>query len=101
MRFRKLRIAVTVLSLTACVLLIGLWVRSYYSVFRLHAFDRKVQIVSWQGLLTVNPRWIRTGFSHQHIAFVRVQYSLPVLLLLTLGGLPWVQWYWGFSLRAL
>jgi hypothetical protein len=29
MRFRKLRIAVTVLSLTACVLLIALWVRSH------------------------------------------------------------------------
>src|SRR5688572_20306712 len=51
---KYLRIAVTALSLTACVLLIALWVRSYWRADRLHwsfAGKQSIAVASKQGLL--------------------------------------------------
>jgi hypothetical protein len=101
MKFRKLRIAISAVSLLACVVLISMWVRSYYSVFRLRASGQRIEIVSWKGVLTVNPKLIMTGKGFESTAAARIPYLPPVMVLITLGGLPWVQWYWGFSLRAM
>jgi hypothetical protein len=51
---KYLRIAVTALGLTACVLLIALWVRSYSRAERLHwSYDgkRSIAVASKQGVL--------------------------------------------------
>jgi hypothetical protein len=98
---RYLRITVTALSLTVCVLLIGFWVRSYYSTFRIGASGQGFQILSWQGAVFINPKMIRSGTTYQLQYSARIPYLPFVLLLITLGGLPWVHWYWGFSLRAM
>jgi hypothetical protein len=53
---KYLRIAVTVLSLTACVLLIALWVRSYYGGDYLYwnfAYHRSVLVGSTHGRLVI------------------------------------------------
>ena len=53
---RFLRIAVTALSLTACVLLVGLWVRSYYfaDVFTsIRSSTKVITVVSCDGRLMV------------------------------------------------
>jgi hypothetical protein len=51
---KTLRIALTALSLTACVLLMVLWVRSYWRADRLHwsfAGKQSIAVASKQGLL--------------------------------------------------
>ncbi|HEX2473664.1 MAG TPA: hypothetical protein VHK01_02895 [Lacipirellulaceae bacterium] len=101
MRFRKLRIAISAVSLVACVVLITMWVRSYYSVYRWRATGQGIEIVSWKGVVTFNPRVIMTGQTFKRTTLAQIPYLPPVLMLITLGGLPWVQWYWGFSLRAM
>jgi hypothetical protein len=101
MRFRKLRIAISAISLLACLLLVSMWVRSYYSVFRVRAAGQGIEIVSWQGVVTINPKLVSSGFKFERTALARISYLPPVLILITIGGLPWVQWYWGFSLRAM
>jgi hypothetical protein len=98
---RYLRISVTAFSLAACVLLIAFWVRSYYSVFRIGAPGRGIHILSWQGAVSVNPKVIRTGSRYLLQPSARIPYLPLVLLGITVGGLPWVHWYWGFSLRAM
>jgi len=53
---KYLRIAVTVLSLTACVLLIALWARSDHSSDRLIGplpYSHMFQVYTWQGTLHV------------------------------------------------
>jgi hypothetical protein len=101
MRFRTLRIAISAVSLVGCLVLIAMWVRSYYSVFRVRVTDQRIEIVSWKGVVTVNPRIIMTGRTFARTASAQIPYLPPVLMLITLGGLPWVQWYWGFSIRAM
>jgi hypothetical protein len=56
---KYLRIAVTALSLTACVLLIALWVRSYYclDVVRGQLLNAGVQFVSTEGSLLCYASW--------------------------------------------
>jgi len=57
---KYLRIAVTALSLTACVLLIALWVRSYCAFSYINGplpnTDRFYQVASRQGQLTLSER---------------------------------------------
>lgn len=53
---KYLQIAVTALSLTACVMLIALWVRSYHSSDRLMGplpYSHMFQVYTWQGTLRV------------------------------------------------
>src|SRR5688572_30008033 len=53
-RYRVLRIAVTVVSLTACLLLVALWVRSYYIRDHLHVpvwGNRSIAFTSREGRL--------------------------------------------------
>src|SRR4051812_31782842 len=51
MRFRKLRIAFSITCAIACVLLIGLWVRSYWQVYSLYenhyAPEQSTYVRSW------------------------------------------------------
>jgi hypothetical protein len=56
---RFLRVAVTALSLTACGLLIALWVRSYYwlDVVRGQPLNAGVQLVSTEGCLVCYASW--------------------------------------------
>jgi hypothetical protein len=96
----RLRIAVTVLCLVACVTLIRFWVRSYYSPSRMHVFTRHTYIQSWKGELTVNPHLINTGSAMRFVASGTIPYWVVVLLVLTLAALPWVQWSRRYSLRA-
>jgi hypothetical protein len=98
--FKYLRIAVTALSLTACVLLIALWVQSYYSS-RQHIFGRWLTITSWQGVMEVNPKFLRIVSQSQLRARPKIPHGSVVLLALTCAGLPWVRWSKGFSLREL
>jgi hypothetical protein len=124
MRFRKLRIAWSVVMGIACVLLIVLWVRSYW----LYDF---LYLAQGQGLVSMRgsvhtcsmtlgiPRWtvsttplVLTG-PHTY-TFLGIGYSpgysyvlppatipdwLPFTLLGTIAAVPWFRWQ--FSLRAL
>jgi hypothetical protein len=124
---KYLRIAVTALSLTACVLLIALWVRSYRSIDLLccpipgaHSFE----IQSKHGWLGI--RWLRDAKWHfaiysmdegansvvdtywpRRIALIEnarqtaliIPHSFPVLLLCGLAVVPWMPGR--FSLRTL
>lgn len=78
---RYLRIAVSVVCLTACVLLIALWVRSYRTSDRLHGLLRKQEIVlaSKQGRLTIILiQWDVTVFGWQVITHpVNDELSFP------------------------
>src|SRR5688572_8124346 len=54
--FRYLRIAVTALSLTACVLLIALWVRSYTWLDSIAGSGKDGNAVStFRGIVFINP----------------------------------------------
>jgi len=115
MRFRKLRIALSATCLTACVLLIVLWVRSYFwadAVPRLH-------IASAQGALYVRQSFqLQPGAKNETFRLgtitmpldgqmiVRVgppglvvPFWIITLLTLGLGTVPWLRWR--FSLRTL
>ena len=98
MKYRKLRIAWSVIFGTPCLLLIVFWNRSYfqnanhfYSIP--YSATDKVLIQNWQGELTISlsstPR--ADGVSYPH--------SWPVLFLLIATALPWLPSR--FSLRTL
>ena len=125
---KYLRIAVTALSLTACVLLIALWVRSYWSDDMWHGYisnTRVATVGSIHGragvrIETVDPMlnyhaigfrswpsgWIgypkknkvNTVWTDDQFA-VTVPYGLLVLLFATLAPIPWIKRR--FSLRTL
>ena len=130
MRFRKLRIAWSVFWGIACLLLIGLWVRSYWIAHGL-LYTRSTTIVSIftsAGIAGVNytsfPDGTRIptepGFEWHSNApvpdpnmkpfmWVRGQYGLlirvPVWccesILILVAALPWLRWSDRYSLRTL
>jgi hypothetical protein len=127
---KYLRIAVTTLSLTACVLLIALWVRSYW---RLDILEKRtgfvaVQISSVKGRIAaahLGPRtyvigksylsvaagdaaeWRKggvLGFAYYDDSFVTAfiaPHWLLALLSAALAIIPWISRSWRFSLRSL
>ena len=128
MRFRKLRIAFSATCLIACVLLIALWVRSYW---RLDRIDRVYKngtslfIASNYGAVLVrtgnrnsfslnapirwklrselpNPGFPRVNWTNLLSDYVIIPCWFPVLMsavFAALGGLPWLGCR--FSLRTL
>jgi hypothetical protein len=126
---KYLRIAVTALSLTACVLLIALWVRSYWwcdlynrqesdhiSRFRVISMEGRIHYIgscmtvgSTEGFKSypIDHVWFpRNEFVAPGEAFKRgsayrftCRYLSPVLLGAFLSAAPWIPWR--FSLRTL
>jgi hypothetical protein len=101
-----LRIAVTALSLTACVLLIALWVRSYWpqdsigTGIQSHAGELEVK--SRKGWFHVRafdsqPR----TFGWPYRTLFKVPYLIPVFIAAALAIIPWMRWSKRFSLRTL
>jgi hypothetical protein len=124
MRFRKLRIAFSVVCGIACVLLIALWVRSY---FRLDDLSyRDIHISSLRGILFFNGEvfldettdeagptefklfrytlFLYSNASHD-VGVIGDEIAIPEWVLVgstaLIGVLPWIQWSNRFSLRSL
>jgi hypothetical protein len=127
---KYLRIAVTALSLTACVLFVALWVRSYS---RLHILEKRTgfqafQISSVKGRIAIghlDPRtyvigrpylsvaagdaadWRKgsvLGFDYYEdgsLTAVIAPHWLPALLSTAIAVIPWISRSWRFSLRTL
>jgi hypothetical protein len=125
---KYLRIAVTALCLPACVLLIALWVRSYW---RLDILEQRtglqaVQISSVKGCIaighldrtTIGKSYLSVaagdaadwrkggvlGFAYYDDSFVRafiLPHWLPALFLAAIAVIPWISRSWRFSLRTL
>ena len=121
---KYLRIAVTVLSLTAWALLIALWVRSYYSWDQLRGPVSKntgVALSSNYGRIAAWTLWFApetgapgTEFRWNHMVFapekgrgsewrlsrqsIRMPHWFPVLAFAALAIVPWLR---RFSLRNL
>jgi hypothetical protein len=122
-----LRIAVTVLSLTACVLLISLWVRSYWFRDRVEGrLSQSALFNAWsmEGQLTC---LVTDGQGHWKISSSPVlDLQLPlsamfkvgwnnnldsvvvycphwclVVIFATLSAVPWIHWSQRFSIRTL
>jgi hypothetical protein len=123
---RYLRIAFSAFCVTACLLLIILWARSYFGMDRLQVPWLGMQTLSFysfQGKFTFDAAgdpgrsfsWLDTDYRHSFDANVRawswdvpkgsgseallLPYCLPVLLFATLAAAPWLRWR--FSLRTL
>ena len=123
---KYLRIAVTALSLTACVLLAALWMRSYWCVDCL-AYSSDPGIVGLRSVCgtgdvffvnnTLPSKWFFESqilaeaeiawetpitWHHEPDYFsVSVQYWLLILLLTTVPLVTWGRSSWRFSLRTL
>jgi hypothetical protein len=127
---KYLRIAVTALSLTACVLLVALWVRSYRwldnvnvstaGTTALHSFDGAIGFVysgrsSSPGVTSVSAKELRpltektSGEKTTNWYFdwnrtgtaVRCPHWFVTLLLGIFAAVPWLHWNKRFSLRTL
>jgi hypothetical protein len=127
MRFRKLRIAWSVFWGVACVLLIGLWVRSYVPgknpdvgdrLTRLNADQRMLSLWSRKGavLFSVADRgtgyrsgWTTHFVQNSFLGFgvagnpqaysCQMPYWFPFALAIVAGIAPWIRWR--FTLRTL
>ena len=120
---KYLRIAVTALSLTACVLLIALWVRSYWRLDALFVENLK-NVVSSRGELcfSCSIAWppaanvteyqlgpfktMSLANSDKHVQVGKsVGWAIPIWFPILLAGallfIPWMPWRWRFSLRSL
>jgi hypothetical protein len=128
-KWMKLRIALSAVSGIVCVLLVGLWLRSYWWHFYVEYRGTEIGIMvqSDFGQLTVDIRlgpfagkakWYvisrplqpvdfvpeneRCFEVHRHEFggyFVAIPYWFPVIIFATLAALPWLPWR--FSLRTL
>jgi hypothetical protein len=119
---RFLGIAVTALCLTACVLLVALWVRSYSReivVGYVDSDNRGWHFVSWRGgalFSTAEYDFSKPGAWRSYVAWepgilgfgafrtvrsfsVRLPYWFPVMLCALLSAAPWIKWR--FNIRTL
>jgi hypothetical protein len=128
MKFKKLRIGWSIVFGVMCVLLIALWVRSYWwqDIFQLG--NGRALASSLGSLQTcavsvgaaLEPRWILTTSQQlwpgsSKYSFLGIGYSpgpfwpgviipdwLPILLFAVLAAVPWINRVnWHFSLRTL
>ena len=121
---RGLRIAVSAVCGVMCLLLIFLWIRSYWREVVIGYVDsrnRELHFVSWNGGISVstanhdpsNPgAWRKYvawepgiigfgGFTTARSTSVKVPHWFPVLLFATLATLPLIRLRWKYSLRTL
>jgi hypothetical protein len=129
MRFRELRIAWSVGWGIACVLLIVLWVRSYWQVdqFMYNSSTASIVVGARQGYCGfVRTIITRTGENSWSMSSTRLPTGNPIideyrpkrrwqadsglvllpiwpfgLISLTLAAVPWIRWSKRFSLRTL
>jgi hypothetical protein len=131
MKFRKLRIAFSVTCAIACVLLIVLWVRSYWweddfaykgdiamsgvqsaeagiGVYRNWSPDRPMGIGWVLESFCIGPQEVvsGSGFVWEYLPsdrfVVAVPYWFPTAILATLAVLPWIRHFkWRFTTRTL
>ena len=131
MRFRKLRIAWSVGCGIACVLLIALWVRSYWKFDSVTVFlptdccvagftiDGVLQLAEFRNI--TSPRWkfvpisgnaedaLRPRFEYLGFDFSRnaggyaihLPFWFAILIVVCCGYSPWLPWSKRFSLRTL
>jgi hypothetical protein len=109
-----LRISLTALSLTACVLLVALWVRSYYWTERVNWGTRTshgFRLSSQYGVAYFRYRGFYDG-RHTRFVFhftgwgepfvVGIPYWFLVPFTMAVAALPWIgKLHWRFSLRTL
>jgi hypothetical protein len=99
MKFRKLRIAWSVIFGILCILLIPLWVRSYThdDILVKKAHPGRVPVLeSSDGSFTY---WLRQDYWSPSL---EVPYWLPVLTFMVFAASPWIrQLRWHFTLRTL
>jgi hypothetical protein len=126
MRFRKLRIAWSVTCGIACVLLVVLWIRSYwrFDVIERASSKSYSELRSNSGTVYISyssppllppplgrdPAWMLTLYPaspqlHPILAAespIRFPYLCPVLLFGFIATAPWIRHFpWRFSLRTL
>jgi hypothetical protein len=122
MKIRILKIAVSAVSVFACLLLVVLWVRSHWiaDTLRWHGSatagvtsregairiswrnDQFMGAPIWQWYSTGSPRpdglgswYFRCGHNSMFIVF---PYRLPIVVLVLTAVVPWIRWH--YSLRA-
>jgi hypothetical protein len=124
---RYLRIAFSATCLIACVLLVVLWVRSYWwmDIVQVRAdraivscpghirtlginlaqrFGARMLISIQQGLTFAPPKYSFLGFGYSPMTtgeWITIPDWFPVLLTATLAATPWIHWSKRFSLRTL
>jgi hypothetical protein len=117
---KYLRIAVTALCLTACLLLVALWVRSYwvFSQAQWVSGSRSIRFRSYQGEFgaaihypnaakpvfeTTYGRWWGVGTWHTFEKGWQgsTYFIWPVLLSLFCAAAPWFPWSKRFGIRTL
>jgi hypothetical protein len=128
---KYLRIAVTALSLTACLLLVALWVRSYWRIDELigTGSNTYLKMSSERGRITygwgwsplsifnVDDLWREVSYPDDQpipgilgfyygplpggITFVRFPYWFLVFVTAATAVSPWCTWRWSFGLRTL
>jgi len=119
---KYLRIAVTALSLTACVLLVALWVRSYHFIealqvsfpfMRVRVFSESGVVVTWivhndnregSHWMTLPHNEVFSLFSTKSVVIeeptsIQVPHWLLVILSASFAAIAWVRWK--FSVRTL
>ena len=122
LRFRKVRIAWSVGCGVACVLMLGLWARSYFwndnLLIGTGQRGSNVVIVSNWGFLqalfnqtitvtgieyTKQIAWTRTdvGFEWRDDGAIKVPDLFPIVIALAAGVAPWIRWSLRFSLSTI
>jgi hypothetical protein len=111
MKYRYLRIAFSATCGIVCLLLIALWVRSYWVVGFFDQFGTSTSVAFQHGKLVIQPRiryypdglpisgkWIQ-GIV---VGSVAMPVWVSILMVFMLGVVPWAPWLrWRFSLRTL
>jgi hypothetical protein len=101
---KYLRIAVTALCLTACVLIVALWVRSYEAK---HEISTRIplgylEVASHKGRLHVrvfDSEPVTLAWPYRTL--FKVHHLIPALFAAALAAVPWIRWSNRFSLRTL
>lgn len=126
MKIRSLKIAVSAVSILASLLLVALWVRSYWiaDTIRWHRSGKTV-VHSVEGVLSISSHNLQfsgapTWELHSHPAYMEMPvpgkplwrldfredgsyicfpYRLPIAIFALIAATPWIHWY--FNLRAM
>jgi hypothetical protein len=99
MMLKYLRIAVTALSLTACVLLIALWVRSYWNTDPAEVMGIPVWLMD--GTLRVyDPFPPPENLGKDEIYFGDASIGFPIWMLvigaIAVAATPWIRWRFSY-----